>query len=69
LQQPQLTDRQFVGRAVAALAEIERRGGRKLPKDEARNQPVSRIIATLLEFFFLMAVCWGFAGGIAGAEN
>jgi hypothetical protein len=20
-------------------------------------------------FFFLMAVCWGFAGGIAGAEN
>jgi hypothetical protein len=20
-------------------------------------------------FFFLMAVCWGFAGGIAGARN
>jgi hypothetical protein len=20
-------------------------------------------------FFFLMAVCWGFAGGIAGTEN
>jgi hypothetical protein len=46
----ELTDRQFFEHAVAALTEIERRGERNLPKDQVRNQPVSKIIATLLEF-------------------
>jgi hypothetical protein len=46
----QLTERQLVDRAVAMLAEIERRLGRDLPKEQWRNQPVSGIIETLLEF-------------------
>jgi hypothetical protein len=46
----QLTERQLVDRAIAMLAEIERRLGRDLPKEQWRNQPVSRIIETLLEF-------------------
>ena len=46
----QLTERQLVDRAIAMLAEIERRLGRDLPKDQWRNQPVSKIIEALLEF-------------------
>lgn len=46
----QLTERQLVDRAIAKLAEIERRLGRDLPKDQWRNQPVSKIIEALLEF-------------------
>jgi hypothetical protein len=46
----QLTERQLVDRAIAMLAEIERRLGRDLPKEQWRDQPVSRIIETLLEF-------------------
>jgi len=46
----EITERHLVERAIAALTDVERRGGRNLPKDQARNQPVCKIITTLLEF-------------------